>query len=239
MPNWAGLHTLSHQPWSLPLPSLSPSQSPHNRYSDHIHTYHDELRLVFQAMYVLRFLLKSQHLPNLRLSSHRQYLADQSALSHIPPILANSPSNAFHSTASTAFQPQPAYDQMAAAAAAVANGQDYYQHQHQHQQPMIYMPPVSHNPPPNPVQPTAMDHTQAQPTAPVAGASPQSQSVSPGREASSTPTARTLNSSKRAEQNRKAQRAFRERRDVYVIPSHSPPLQIPTITVTYPFAIVY
>src|SRR5258706_8177232 len=60
-------------------------------------------------------------------------------------ILASSPSNAFHSTTSAAFQPQPPYDQMAAAA---VNEQDYYQHQHQ---PMIYMPPVSHyhNPPPS------------------------------------------------------------------------------------------
>jgi len=111
----------------------------------------------------------------------------------------------------------------AAAVAAAANGQDYYQHQHQ--QPMIYMPPVSHNPPPNSVQPTAMDHARAQPTAPVAGASPQSQSGSPGREASSTPTTRALNSSKRAEQNRKAQRAFRERRDAYVLSPYSSPLQ--------------
>lgn len=145
---------------------------------------------------------------------HPAPVADQSPLSHAACIIANSPSNAFHSTASTAFQPQPAYEQMAAAAAAVAvNGQDYYQHQHQHPQPIMYMPPVSHNPPPNPTQPSVMDHAQAQPTGPAAGASPQSQSVSPGREASSAPTTRNLNNSKRAEQNRKAQRAFRERRD--------------------------
>ena len=105
----------------------------------------------------------------------------------------------------------------AAAAAAAANGQDYYQHQHQ--QPLIYMPPISHNhnPPPNPVQPTAMEHVHAQPTAAVTGASPQSQSVSPGREASSAPNSRALNNTKRAEQNRKAQRAFRERRDACVL----------------------
>jgi len=162
-------------------------------------------------------------------------VADQSSAFLYPPygIIANSPSNAFHSTTSAAFQQQPAYDQMAAAAAAAANGQDYYQHQHQ--QPMIYMPPVPHNPPSNPMQPTVVDHVHAQP-ATVADASPESQSVSPGREASSAPTARNLNNSKRAEQNRKAQRAFRERRDAYVLSPYEPPLQIPTRTTVSLFA---
>ena len=127
---------------------------------------------------------------------------------------------------------------MAVAAAAVAaNGQDYYQHQHQ--QPMIYMPPVTHNAPPNPVQPTVMAHVQAQPTAAIEGASPQSQSASPGREASSAPTPRTLNNTKRAEQNRKAQRAFRERRDASVLSPFATPLQIPTMTLISLIAIVY
>ena len=124
---------------------------------------------------------------------------------------------------------------MAAAAAAAVNGQDYYQHQHQ--QPMMYMPPVSHNhnPSPNPGQPTAMDHVHAQPTAAVTGASPQSQSASPGREASSAPTTRALNNTKRAEQNRKAQRAFRERRDTCVLFLYSLHLQSPVfLTVLRP-----
>jgi len=172
----------------------------------------------------LFFPLKSADVPNLPAVILPARVADQSPLSH---ILANSPSNAFHSTTANAFQPQQAYDQMAAAAA--ANGQDYYQHHHQHQQPMIYMPSVSHNPPPNPA-PTAMDHAQApHPTGPVTGGSPQSQSVSPGRETSLAPTARALNNSKRAEQNRKAQRAFRERRDAYVLLPYSQPLQIPPL----------
>jgi hypothetical protein len=197
-----------------------PHNAPRKIHTTRIYTRDDELRVILQAMYVFfSFFLSSKFwkCPEPPGCHPTGEVADQSPLSHIPQygILANSPSNAFHSTTSAAFQPQPAYDQMAvaaaAAAAAAANGQDYYQHQHQ--QPMMYMTPVTHNPPPNPLQPTVVDHVQTQPTAPVAGASPQSRSVSPGREASSALAARALNSSKRAEQNRKAQRAFRERRD--------------------------
>ena len=81
------------------------------------------------------------------------------------------------------------------------------------------MPPGSHNHhlPPNPVQPTSMEQVYAQPTAPVTGTSPRSQSVSPRWEASSAPTSRAMNNTKWAEQNRKAQRVFRERRDACVI----------------------
>src|SRR5258706_13473861 len=88
---------------------------------------------------------------------------------------------------------------------------------------MICMPPVSHTHylPPNPVQPIAMDHVHTHPTAPVTGAPPQSQSVSPEREASSAPTTHAMNNTKWAEQNRKAQQAFHKRRDACVLSLYS------------------
>ena len=102
--------------------------------------------------------LKSEDVLNLRLSSNTL----PNLRPHIFPARynRNSPPNVFHSTTSAAFYPQPTYNQMAVA----ANGQDYCQNQNQ--QPGICMPLVSHNhnPPPNPVQLTAMDQVHAQPT---------------------------------------------------------------------------
>jgi hypothetical protein len=83
-----------------------------------------------------------------------------------------------------------------------------------------------------------MDRPQAPPAGPVAGASPQSQSVSPGGETSSAPAARPLNSSKRAEQNWKAQRAFRERRDAYVSSSYKPRLSPPSTVIDLPLIVL-
>ncbi|KAG8911562.1 hypothetical protein FRC00_006253 [Tulasnella sp. 408] len=75
-------------------------------------------------------------------------------------------------------------------------------HFHPHQVPPGYVP----------VMPVPMG-TPGVPGAPQPSSQPEPQPSSPGGTASG---GRPLNTSKRAEQNRKAQRAFRERRDAHV-----------------------
>ena len=72
--------------------------------------------------------------------------------------------------------------------------------------------------------PIAADHAQVRLAhRTLATTSPQSQTVSPRRETSPVSTTHTLNNSERARRNRKAQCAFRERRDGHVLtPLHGP-----------------